>query len=145
MIFQDNIIKEYLRNVYFISGTPCGGKTTITKALGEKYNIPVYVIDDQIPYHIRLSDKEHQPEMNRDFKDADEFFGRTVEEYKNWLIKKQAESEQTGLVDGWKVPSTTYWLCVDGAPVGFGNVRRFLTEALRKTGGNIGRFYHVQR
>ena len=39
MIFQDNIIKEYLRNVYFISGTPCGGKTTITRALGEKYKV----------------------------------------------------------------------------------------------------------
>ncbi|MBQ3762713.1 MAG: GNAT family N-acetyltransferase [Clostridia bacterium] len=64
--------------------------------------------------------------------------GMSFDEYKSWLIKKQAESEQTGLVDGWKVPSTTYWLCVDGAPVGFGNVRRFLTEALRKTGGNIG-------
>ena len=69
MIFQDNIIKEYLRNVYFISGTPCGGKTTITRALGEKYNIPVYVIDDQIPYHVRLSDKEHQPNMNDSSKD----------------------------------------------------------------------------
>ena len=47
MIFQDNVIKEYLRNVYFISGTPCAGKTTITRALGKKYGIPVYVIDDQ--------------------------------------------------------------------------------------------------
>lgn len=39
MIFQDNVIKEYLKNVYFITGTPCGGKTTISRALGEKYGI----------------------------------------------------------------------------------------------------------
>ena len=64
--------------------------------------------------------------------------GMTFEEYKNWLFKKQKESEQTGLVDGWKVPSTTYWLYVDGVPVGFGTVRAFLTEALKKAGGNIG-------
>ncbi len=56
--------------------------------------------------------------------------GMTYEEYKQWLIGKQVESEQEGIVDGWKVPSTTYWLYVDGVPVGFGNVRIYLTEAL---------------
>ena len=111
MIFQDNIIKEYLRNVYFISGTPCGGKTTITRALGEKYNIPVYVIDDQMPYHVRLSDKEHQPEMNRDFKDADEFFGRTVDEYKNWLLKNSREQLDFILLDLIKMSQDKMVLC----------------------------------
>lgn len=51
MIFQDNILKEYLRNVYFISGTPCGGKTTISKAIEAKYGIPVYNIDEQFTIH----------------------------------------------------------------------------------------------
>ena len=111
MIFQDNIIKEYLRNVYFISGTPCGGKTTITRALGEKYNIPVYVIDDQIPYHVRLSDKEHQPNMNQNFKDADEFFGRTVEEYKNWLIGNSREQLDFILLDLIKMSQDKPVLC----------------------------------
>lgn len=44
--------------------------------------------------------------------------GLSFEEYKQWLINKQIESEQKGLVDGWKVPSTTYWLYVDNVPVG---------------------------
>lgn len=35
MIFQDNVIKENLRNVYFISGTPCAGKTTILREKGK--------------------------------------------------------------------------------------------------------------
>ena len=65
-------------------------------------------------------------------------YGMTWDEYKAWLVKKQQEAEQEGLVDGWKVPSTTYWLYVDGTPVGFGNVRNFLTDALRKVGGHIG-------
>lgn len=64
--------------------------------------------------------------------------GLTFEEFKGWLIGKQAESEQEGIVDGWKVPSTTYWLYVDGVPVGYGSVRKYLTEALRKVGGHIG-------
>ena len=64
--------------------------------------------------------------------------GLTFDEYKEWLIVKQRDSEQEGIVDGWKVPSTTFWLYADGIPVGFGSVRPFLTEALRKAGGNIG-------
>ena len=36
--------------------------------------------------------------------------GLSYEEFRSWLAAKQKESEQTGLVDGWKVPSTTYWL-----------------------------------
>ena len=64
--------------------------------------------------------------------------GLTYEEYKDWLVKKQQESELDGIVDGWKVPSTTYWLYADGIPVGFGKLRHCLTDALRKTGGHIG-------
>lgn len=64
--------------------------------------------------------------------------GLTYEEYKEWLKKKHEESEQDGLVDGWKVPSTTYWLYADGNPAGFGTIRHFLTDALREAGGNIG-------
>ncbi|RKM54658.1 shikimate kinase [Butyrivibrio sp. X503] len=85
MIFQDNILKEYLRNVYFITGTPCGGKSTVSKALGKKHNIPVYDIDEQFAFHQSISDAEHQPNMNKTFKDADEFFGRSVEDYRAWL------------------------------------------------------------
>lgn len=64
--------------------------------------------------------------------------GLSYEEYKEWLKKKCVDSQQEGLVDGWKVPSTTYWLYVDGRPAGFGNIRHFLTDALREAGGNIG-------
>lgn len=111
MIFQDNIIKEYLKNVYFITGTPCGGKTTITRALGKKYNIPVYVIDDQFTIHQLKSDEEHQPCMNQQFKDADEFFGRSVEEYRNWLIGNSREQLDYVLLDLIKLSQDRIILC----------------------------------
>lgn len=111
MIFQDNIIKDYLKNVYFISGTACGGKTTVTKALGEKYGIPVYVIDDQFTIHQLKSDNEHQPTMNTVFKDADEFFGRSVEEYKNWLLGNKREQLDYVLLDLIKLSSDRVILC----------------------------------
>ena len=64
--------------------------------------------------------------------------GLNIDEYREWLITKQRDSEQEGIVDGWKVPYTTFWLYVNGVPVGFGSVRHFLTEALSKVGGHIG-------
>ena len=71
MKIANNIIKEYLKNVYFIAGTPCGGKTTIARALGEKYNIPVYDVDEIFEKHQRISDSKHQPAMNHYFANAD--------------------------------------------------------------------------
>ena len=78
MIFQDNVIKEYLKNVYFLTGTPCGGKTTISRELAKRHNLMVYDIDARFEEHQKMSNIAFQPAMNRAFKDADEFFGRTV-------------------------------------------------------------------
>jgi len=64
--------------------------------------------------------------------------GLSFDEFKGWLRKKELDSQQEGLKDGWRVPSTVYWLFADGVPVGFGTVRHFLTDALRREGGNIG-------
>lgn len=64
--------------------------------------------------------------------------GMSFLEFKEWLLKKYDEEIQEGLVDGWRVPSTTYYLIVDGKPAGIGNIRHFLTDALRIEGGHIG-------
>lgn len=99
MNFQDNVIREYLKNVYFVIGTPCGGKTAVSRGLGKKYNIPVYDIDEMFPVHQRMSDVKYQPSMNKSFKDADEFFGRTVEEYREWLISNTREQLDFVIMD----------------------------------------------
>lgn len=64
--------------------------------------------------------------------------GMTYAEYQAWLIRDHQASLGTEIVDGWKVPSTTYWLYVDGMPVGIGRLRHFLTDKLREEGGNVG-------
>lgn len=64
--------------------------------------------------------------------------GMRFDEYKEWLKGKVQNTEQTGIVDGWKVPETTFWLYEDGRPVGCGSVRHFLTDKLLEQGGNIG-------
>ncbi len=64
--------------------------------------------------------------------------GKTFEEFKTWLIESDSSSKTKELVDGWKVPSSTYWLYVNGTPVGMGKIRHFLTEKLLEEGGHIG-------
>ena len=64
--------------------------------------------------------------------------GMSYDEYKAWLVAKHQESLREGIQDGWKVPTTTYWLYADGKTVGFGKLKHYLTNALRKAGGNIG-------
>ena len=64
--------------------------------------------------------------------------GKTYEAYQEWLKGAAQNAEQTGIIDGWKVPGTTFWLLEDDRPVGFGKVRHFLTDALREHGGNVG-------
>ena len=64
--------------------------------------------------------------------------GKTYDEYRLWLEKSYAASLQEGIIDGWKVPETIFWLFEDGKPVGFGKIRHYLTDRLLEAGGNIG-------
>ncbi len=99
MKFQNNVIREYLKNVYFVAGTACGGKTTVSRALGKKYHVPVYAADEMFSFHQQISDAKFQPSMNKTFKDADEFFGRSVEEYRDWLISNTREDLEFLIMD----------------------------------------------
>lgn len=111
MIFQDNVIKEYLKNVYFITGTPCSGKTTISQELAKRHNLLVYNIDEQFSNHQKISNSTFQPSMNKVFKDADEFFGRTVEEYEKWLIDNTREQLDFVLLDLIRLSQNQIVLC----------------------------------
>ena len=111
MIFQDNVIKEYLKNVYFITGTPCGGKTTISRELAKRHNLLVYDVDEEFANHRKISNSVFQPSMNKVFKDADEFFGRTVEEYKEWLINNTREQLDFVVVDLIRLSQNKTVLC----------------------------------
>ena len=111
MIFQDNVVKEYLKNVYFIAGTPCGGKTTISQELAKRHNLVVYDIDSQFDKHQKISNATYQPSMNTVFKDADEYFGRTVEEYKKWLLGNTREQLDFVLLDLIRLSQNQIVLC----------------------------------
>lgn len=64
--------------------------------------------------------------------------GKSYQEYNKWLKGALENSLQEGVIDGWKVPQTIYWLYEEGKPVGYGKIRHFLTDKLLVDGGNVG-------
>lgn len=96
MEIKDNVLKESLRNVYFITGTACGGKTTVSRAIAAKHGFAVYDADREFDRHRGLSNGVDQPAMNRRFRNADAFFLRPYKEYADWL--KQNTKEQLDFV-----------------------------------------------
>lgn len=111
MIFQDNVLKEYLKNVYFITGSPCGGKTTVSRALAKRHRLAVYDIDEQFSAHQKMADSKYQPSMTKKFRDADEFFGRSVEEYGKWLVDNTREQLDFVLLDLIRLCQNQIVLC----------------------------------
>ncbi|MBO5394439.1 MAG: shikimate kinase [Clostridia bacterium] len=98
-VYLEKYKKEQFKNVYFITGTATGGKTTISKALAEKYGWLRYDVDERFDEHKKLSNPTYQPNMNKTFKDADEFFLRDTNEYVQWLKDNSAEQMEFILAD----------------------------------------------
>lgn len=64
--------------------------------------------------------------------------GKSFEEFQKWLYAADDNSKQESIIDGWKVPQTTYWCLQGDKPVGCGKVRHFMTSSLLVEGGNVG-------
>ena len=81
-------------NVYFVNGTAYAGKSTLVKALAEKY----HGIACEENYHNALLDeldKEEFPNLcyTRDLEDWHDFVRRTPDEYEAWIngVSKECE------------------------------------------------------
>lgn len=103
MKIENNIIKEYLKNVYFITGTAYAGKSTMVKMLANRFG----VIECGENYHMKVSNKiatpDFQPNLSyfKTMKDWQEFISRTPEEYDRWITeagKEAAEFEVAELI-----------------------------------------------
>lgn len=90
-LYLNNYNKNQFKNVYFITGTATGGKTTISKELIKKYGWIRYDVDEKFETHKKLSNSINQPNMNKTFKNADEFFMRNQDEYIDWLKNNSKE------------------------------------------------------
>jgi hypothetical protein len=93
MKIDDNIIKHYLKNVFFITGTAYSGKSTMCKMLADKFGL--YHCGEN--YHSDIVDEiaipVRQPNICyfKTMKDWQEFVNRTPEEYERWIYESGRE------------------------------------------------------
>ncbi|MDF2588504.1 MAG: hypothetical protein K0S41_2345 [Anaerocolumna sp.] len=103
---ESNILRYYLRNVYFINGTAYAGKSTMVAMLAEKYNM-VHCGEN---YHSKNCDKfitpEYQPNLSyfRTMKDWQEFLNRTPDEYARWIDGSSREAAQIEIAELLRIP-----------------------------------------
>ncbi len=96
MKIENNIIKHYLKNVYFITGTSYAGKSTAVKLLAERYGL----ICCGENYHAAISDTvadfEHQPDISylNNLTDWRDFVRRSPEEYERWIYSTGREAAE---------------------------------------------------
>lgn len=103
MKIENSILKHYLKNVYFITGTSYAGKSTVAKMLAERYGLILCGEN----YHMAVSEivatpKTH-PDLcyNRSLTDWRDFVTRSPEEYERWIYavgREAAEFEVAELI-----------------------------------------------
>ena len=103
MKIENNVLKHYLKNVYFITGTAYAGKSTTVKMLAERYDMVCCGEN----YHMAVSESVATPEThpdlcyNKSLSDWREFVTRTPEEYERWMYavgREAAEFEIAELI-----------------------------------------------
>ena len=103
MKIENNVLKHYLKNVYFITGTAYAGKSTTVKMLSERYDMVCCGEN----YHMAVSESVATPEThpdlcyNKNLTDWREFVTRTPEEYERWMYavgREAAEFEVAELI-----------------------------------------------
>lgn len=96
MKIENNILKHYLKNVYFITGTAYAGKSTTVKMLAERYDM-VFCGEN---YHSTVSDlvatAEAQPDIYflNSLVDWKKFVTRSPEEYERWIYGTAREAAE---------------------------------------------------
>lgn len=58
-------LKEALKHIYWIGGSPCSGKSSIADVLVERYGMTLYRCDDAFWRHDKMTTPEHQPVFYR--------------------------------------------------------------------------------
>lgn len=96
MKIENNILKHYLKNVFFITGTAYAGKSTIVKMLAERYDM-LFCGEN---YHSLVSDIVATPDVQPDIcylkslTDWKDFVTRSPEEYERWIFSVGREAAE---------------------------------------------------
>ena len=94
MHIENNILKHYLKDVYFITGTAYAGKSTAVKLLAERYGMILCGENYFLEVSDEVADPAIQPDLcyRRTMKDWQEFVHRSPEEYERWIYASGREA-----------------------------------------------------
>ena len=94
MHIENNILKHYLKDVYFITGTAYAGKSTAAKLLAERYGMILCGENYFLEVSDEVADPAIQPDLcyRRTMKDWQEFVHRSPEEYERWIYASGREA-----------------------------------------------------
>ena len=100
MKIANNIIKEHLKNVYFLCGGAYGGKTTMAKLLEEKHGFIRYRQGDHEDEYALIADPKEQPAFGLD-RSADwhGYFAQPPREYADWMKTSLQEEAEFTIAD----------------------------------------------
>ena len=96
MKIENSILKHYLKNVYFITGTAYAGKSTAVRMLADRYNM-VFCGEN---YFSAISDQIASPDVHpglcyiKSLADWKDFVTRTPEEYERWIYSTGREAAE---------------------------------------------------
>lgn len=102
MNISDNILKEHLKNVYFLSGGAYGGKTTMSKLIEEKYGFVRFRQGDHSDEYTAMADSEFQPALSANRTrnmDWHRYFSQPSQQYSGYLGDCLNEETEFAVVD----------------------------------------------
>ncbi len=101
MNISNNVLKQYLKDVYFINGTAYAGKSTMCRMLAEKHNMILCGENYNCDEFLAMADRRMQPHMCYQRTDWQAFLNRSPEEYADWIFgsaREMAEFEVAHLL-----------------------------------------------
>lgn len=103
---ESNILRYYLRNVYFINGTAYAGKSTMAAMLAKKYNMVLCGENYHAAHTGEFVTPQYQPNMSyfQTMRDWQEFVNRTPEEYARWIEGTSLEAAQIEIAELLRIP-----------------------------------------
>lgn len=115
MHIENNILKHYLRNCYFIAGTAYAGKSTMCAMLAEKYDMVHYSENYGIQEMREVADPKLQPNLcyTKQMPSWEAFVTRTPEEYNAWIEGSAREVSQFQVLELIKMSAQGKKIIVD--------------------------------
>ncbi|HEX3022117.1 MAG TPA: hypothetical protein VHP81_06980 [Lachnospiraceae bacterium] len=89
---MNKVTKSNLSSVYWLGGSTCAGKSTISSILSETYGFTVYHCDEHLWKHIEKSNTKEHPHLSKGaLLSLDDILGMSEDEYLSWIIDLHTE------------------------------------------------------